>query len=362
MASVPDSAATDDQQPPIRLGFAGFWDSFDPRDNFLTRLLETRWRIELCDEPDFLIHSCIGRRRHDHRRHDCVRIFYTGENVAPDWHSTDWAFSFEYTDHPRHFRLPHWPFYIDPPRLVKPLTAAAGGPGSGDVGGALPAVAGPPEIEAFLAGRPRFCGFVVSNPLCKTRNEFFRRLSKYKRVDSGGKLFNNVGGRVPDKQAFLAECRFTIAFENESHPGYTSEKVAEPMLTGTIPIYWGDPLVGNDFDTRSFLSYHDTPPGPGLSRSAALDLLVDRVVAADRDPDLLAAMLARPWYRGNRVPRCADAAAILGQFEKIFTTPIERVSRRRGPARLLGLDRLPDAASSIGRRIKRKWRQWTSDV
>jgi alpha(1,3/1,4) fucosyltransferase len=362
MASVPDSAATDDQRPPIRLGFAGFWDSFDPRDNFLTRLLETRWRIELVDDPDFLIHSCIGRRRHDHRRHDCVRIFYTGENVAPDWHSTDWAFTFEYTDHPRHFRLPHWPFYIDPPRLVKPLAAAAGGPGSGGVGGALPAAAGPPEIEAFLAGRPRFCGFVVSNPLCKTRNEFFRRLSKYKRVDSGGKLFNNVGGRVPDKQAFLAECRFTIAFENESHPGYTSEKVAEPMLTGTIPIYWGDPLVGNDFDTRSFLSYHDTPPGPGLSRSAALDLLVDRVVAADRDPDLLAAMLARPWYRGNRVPRCADAAAILGQFEKIFTTPIERVSRRRGPARLLGLDRLPDAAASIGRRIKRKWRQWTSDV
>lgn len=347
MASDPDSTADDQQRPSIRLGFAGFWDSFDPRDNFLTRLLETRWRVELCDEPDFLIHSCIGRRRHDHRRYDCVRIFYTGENVAPDWYSTDWAFTFEYTDHPRHFRLPHWPFYIDPPRLVKPSVTAA---------------SGPPDIEAFLASRPRFCGFVVSNPLCKTRNEFFRRLSKYKRVDSGGKLFNNVGGRVPDKQAFLEECRFTIAFENESHPGYTSEKVAEPMLVSTIPIYWGDPLVGNDFDTRSFLSYHDTPPGPGVSRSAALDMLVDRVVAADRDPDLLAAMLAQPWYRSNRVPQCADAAVILGQFEKIFTTPIDRVSRRRGPARLLGLDRLPDAAGSIGRRIKRKWRQWTSNV
>ncbi len=343
MASVSDSLDNDGSRPSIRLGFAGFWDSFDPRDNFLTRLLETRWRIELSDEPDYLIHSCIGRGRHDHRRYDCVRIFYTGENVAPDWHSTDWAFTFEYTDHPRHFRLPHWPFYIDPPLLVK---EAGGGP----------------DIEAFLAGRPRFCGFVVSNPLCNTRNEFFRRLSKYKRVDSGGKLFNNVGGRVPDKQAFLAECRFTIAFENESHPGYTSEKVAEPMLTDTIPIYWGDPLVGNDFDTRSFLSYHDTPPGPGLSRSAALDLLVDRVVAADRDPDVLAGMLARPWYRGNRVPRCADAAAILGQFEKIFTTPIRRISRRRGLPQWLGLDRLPDAAGSIGRRIKRKWRQRTSNA
>ena len=340
----PRAAARPDSGPPIRLGFAGFWDSFDPRDNFLTRLLETRWRIELVDDPDFVIHSCIGRGRHDHRRFDCVRIFYTGENVAPDWLSTDWAFTFEYTDHPRHFRLPHWPFYIDPPRLVKGL--AAGAP--------------PPDVEAILAARPRFCGFVVSNPLCRTRNEFFRRLSKYKRVDSGGKLFNNVGGRVADKQAFLAECRFNIAFENESHPGYTSEKVAEPMLVNTIPIYWGDPLVGNDFDTRSFLSFHDTPPGPGLSASAALDLLVDRVVAADREPTIYAGMLARPWYRHDRVPHCADAAAILAQFDRIFTTPIEPVARRRGPARLLGLDRIPDAAGSLRRRLKRKWRQWTA--
>jgi hypothetical protein len=71
-------------------------------------------------------------------------------------------------------------------------------------------------------------------------------------------------------------------------------------------------------------------------------------------------MLARPWYRGDRVPRCADAEAILAQFEKIFTTPIDRVSRRRGPTRLLGLDRVPDALRSIRRRLKRKWRQWTA--
>ena len=330
-----------DQRPPIRIGFTGFWDSFDPRRNFLTRLLERRWQIEITDEPDFLIHSCIGRRRHDHRRHDCVRIFYTGENVPPDWHSTDWAFTFEYSAHPRHFRLPHWPFYIDPPRLVQQS---------------------PPDTEAILAAKTRFCGFVVSNPLCNTRNEFFRRLSHYKRVDSGGKLANNIGGRVADKQAFLGECRFTIAFENESHPGYTTEKVAEPMLVNSLPIYQGDPLIGNDFDTRSILSYHDTPPGPGLSPSAALDLLVDRVIALDRDPALLDETLARPWYHRNHVPRCVDADLILEKFTEIFTTPIDRVSRRRGPAHRLGLDRIPDAARSIRFRIKRKWRQWTSNV
>ena len=165
------------QRPPIRLGFTGFWDTFDPRDNYFTRLLSRRYAVAVCDRPDFLIHSCIGKGRHDHRRHDCVRIFYTGENVPPDWLSTDWAFTFEHDPHPRHFRLPHWPFYVDPAKLVKPA----------DV-----------DPERLLAAKTRFCGFVVSNRLCNVRNEFFRRLSRYKPVDSGGKLMNTLGHRVAE--------------------------------------------------------------------------------------------------------------------------------------------------------------------
>ncbi|MFM7244106.1 MAG: glycosyltransferase family 10 domain-containing protein [Planctomycetaceae bacterium] len=325
-------------RPAIRLGFAGFWDSFDHHDNYFTRLLARRYAVTVCDAPDYLIHSCIGRSRHDHRRFDCVRIFYTGENVPADWLSTDWAFTFEHDPHPRHFRLPHWPFYVDPQALVKP----------GDI-----------DPGRIIATKTRFCGFVVSNPLCRVRNEFFRRLSRYKPVDSGGRVMNTLGHRVADKQAFLAECRFTIAFENESHPGYTSEKIAEPMLVNSIPIYWGDPLIGRDFDTRSFLSAHDCG---SRTTSALLDELVERVVAVDRDPALLAAMLATPWLRGNRVPRCVDESAVLEQFTRIFETPVEPVARRRGVARRLGLDRVPDAVGSLRRRLRRKLHQWTSNA
>lgn len=325
-------------RPPVRLGFSGFWDSFDPRDNYFTRLLSRHYALEICDRPDFLIHSCIGKGRHDHRRHDCVRIFYTGENVPADWLSTDWAFTFEDDPHPRHFRLPHWPFYVDPQALVKPV----------DV-----------DPERILATKSRFCGFVVSNPLCRVRNEFFRRLSRYKPVDSGGKVMNTLGRRVGDKRAFLAECRFTIAFENESHPGYTTEKIVEPMVVDSIPIYWGDPLIGREFDTRSFLSAHDCG---SRATSAMLDELVERVVAVDRDPSLLASMLATPWLRGNRIPRCVDEQAVLGQFARIFSTPIRQVARRLAAVRRLGLDRVPDAVGSLRRRVRRKWRQWTSSV
>jgi hypothetical protein len=111
--------------------------------------------------------------------------------------------------------------------------------------------------------------------------------------------------------------------------------------------------VGHDFDTTSFLSAHDTP-GPRM-----LDDLVERVVALDRDAALHQEVLGRPWFRGNRVPPCADTEAILDRFTEIFTTPIEPVARRRGPARTLGLDRLPDIAASARRRIVRRYRKIT---
>ena len=324
-----------DQRPVVRIAFAGFWDDFDPRDNFFTRLLAPHYQLVQTSEPDFVIHAAIGKRRKDYRRYDCASIFYTGENRPPDWATTDWAFTFEHTNHPRHFRLPHWAFYADVAALVKP-----------------------PDYDpaAVLDRKRKFCAFVVSNPLCRTRNDFFRRLSRYKPVDSGGKVLNTLGHRVGDKFAFLADYKFTIAFENESHPGYTTEKVAEAMLVGSLPVYWGDPLVGRDFDTTSFLSAHDTP-GPRM-----LEDLVERIVAVDRDESLHEALLARPWYRGNRVPRCADLDAILDRFTEIIETPVARVARRAGPARRLGLDRLPAFAASARRRIIRRYRKVTRNA
>ena len=320
-------APTDDDRPVVRLRFVGFWDGFDPRDNFFTRLLAPRFRIDQDADPDFILYTTVGSGRRDYLAYDCTRIFFTGENVGPDWLNCDWAFTFRHDPHPRHRRLPLWVLYADAASLVKPAA---------------------PDAAAIVARKERFCAFVVSNPLCRTRNEFFHKLSRYRRVDSGGKLFNNVGGRVADKRAFLAGCRFTIAFENESFPGYTTEKVVEPMLVDSIPIYWGDPLVGRDFDTTSFLSAHDSP---------SLDDLVERVVAVDRDPDLHARLLVRPWLRGNRVPECADPDGIRERFVEILTRPVDPVARRRGLARTLRLHRLPAAAASIGHRLRRRLRK-----
>ena len=64
----------------------------------------------------------------------------------------------------------------------------------------------------------KFCSMVVSNAQVSNpiRERFFRLLSEYKQVDSGGRLWNNVGGPVADKQKFISGCKFNIAFENSA--------------------------------------------------------------------------------------------------------------------------------------------------
>ena len=39
--------------------------------------------------------------------------------------------------------------------------------------------------------------------------------------------------------------------------GYTTEKVVEPMLVNSIPIYWGNKLIGKDFNKSSMLVVED---------------------------------------------------------------------------------------------------------
>ena len=78
-------------------------------------------------------------------------------------------------------------------------------------------------------------------------------MSSKEKVDSGGKFLNNVGGPVTDKLSFIKDYKFVISFENSSYPGYTTEKILEPMLVNSIPVYWGNPLVYNDFNYRTYI-------------------------------------------------------------------------------------------------------------
>lgn len=272
-------------KPRISLGFSDFWGRFRPNDNYFVKLLSPHYDVRISDEPQYLIYSCFGKA---YRRSGAeTRIYFTGENTRPNFRECDFAFTFDHLDRPEHYRLPLYAKYGHPDELIK----------------------GPVDAERMLAAKTGFCNFVYTNPRCKTRIKFFEKLSKYKRVDSGGRLLNNIGGPVADKRAFVANYKFTIAFENASYPGYTTEKIVQPMQSGSLPIYWGNPLVHLDFNPRSFVNFFDY---------GNLDDLVDRVVEIDRDDALYCRYLREPWYHDDVVNEYVRPENVLGQFERIF--------------------------------------------
>lgn len=239
----------------IKVKFVDFYRTSNPKKDFIARTLLKYYNVEFSDQPDYLFFSTFGD---EHLKYnDCVKIFFTGECYFPDFNLCDYAIGFEYMDlGDRFFRLP---IYYPMQCAKKAKLDNVRNNFSNDL----------------LKDKKGFCSFVYSNAGADSvRDEIFDKLSEYKRVDSGGRYRNNIGGSVDDKISFQSQYKFCIAFENTSYPGYTTEKLLHAFESGSIPIYWGDPLIGKVFNTESFINSLDFP---------TIDDVVKRVIEIDND-------------------------------------------------------------------------------
>jgi hypothetical protein len=287
----------------VKIDFCDFWPGFNKTNNFFSNLLRERFDVEICDGADFLIYADPGQ--HVHRVHNCVKIHFGLEADAPDWSQCDYAFSCRYLDDPRHCRLPYYVLGVNPIKLIK----------------------GDEDWPALLATKTKFCAFVVSNNhprKTKKRIDFFHRLSQHKKVDSAGGHLNNVGFTLPpgadEKQRFLRAYKFNIAFENCAVPGYTTEKIVDPMLVRCLPIYWGDPRIGDGFNTRSFLNYADFP---------SEEALIEKIIELDRDDAKYLEYMRQPYFHNNTPNAEFNHNRILDFFDRIFSVKIRPVSAQR---------------------------------
>jgi hypothetical protein len=246
----------------------------------------------MADSPDLLVYGDFGVR---HWGFDGLKAYVTGENMKPDFDQCDLAFTpFEIAGDERAVRLPYYCQAIDDATALLNRGGVVRKPGLAE----------------------GFCSFVVSNPRSWPRNRFFKKLNRRSRVASGGSLFNNVGGRIADKSRFIADHRFNIAFENTETDGYITEKLTDPLLAGTIPIYWGAPDVLRDFNPDCFIHARDFE---------SLDDLADFVIALDADHERQLRYLSAPVFRDGRLPA--------GLTEQHVADPIMRLLKDGKPGR-----------------------------
>ena len=180
----------------------------------------------------------------------------------------------------------------------------------------------------------RFCNFIYSRSV-ELRNRFCELLSKYKPIDCLGSVMNNtdelkilerkmvVGiehrfwlkDKLRVKREVQKKYKFSIAFENQSFPGYITEKIWEAFISGTIPIYWGCPEVSNFFNPASFVNCHDY---------ASFSDVIERVQEIDNDPELYKSYINAPLILPNSKYHHYSAAKMTSRTNHLLELVVQK--------------------------------------
>lgn len=254
----------------LRIDFCDFWPTFEKTRNYFTDLLSTEYEIEISTKPDVLFFSVFGTAHESYKK--CLKIQYIGENSRPNLDAADYTIGFDFLPTERHIRWPLYNLY------------------------AFPLLADYQE-----GSREKFCCIVMSNPNGQFRNRFLAELNKRKQVDSGGRYLNNVGGPVKDKLDFVRRYRFCLAFENSYFPGYTTEKIIEAKAAGSIPIYWGNPRISEDFNPRAFINVHDF---------ACIGDCIDYILEVDNQLELWKKIQSEPLLGDGQYTKYSDKGVL----------------------------------------------------
>jgi len=116
-----------------------------------------------------------------------------------------------------------------------------------------------PKTESALAVMFMSSGINKSN-----REQFVLKLMQKIKIDSYGRWQRNKTltedkGRET-KLSIISRYKFTLAFENSICQDYVTEKIFEPLIVGSVPVYLGAPNIDEYAPApKSFINVHDFP-------------------------------------------------------------------------------------------------------
>lgn len=281
--------------------------------NFIIEKLSGKYHFVISDKPDYVVLNAASLYKCF--QYDCIRILILGENIRPDFNLFDYACGFdrmEFGD-----RYLYYPLYCDV-RYREETKLAMN-----------------KHIRAkdLLNKKDRFCNFMVSNGnnAASVRERFFYALNEYSKVDSAGTFLNNMPGHwtvprgedideIGEVNQFREKYRFSLAFENSRYQGYTTEKIIRAFSGVTVPIYWGDSSIKEQFNPKAFIDVSDF---------ATLDEAVSYIAEVNENSELWQKMLLEPaLLEGSSIPKMLEDSYFLNFFDNILNQPLEEALRR----------------------------------
>lgn len=275
----------------MKVWFASFWGKFDVYDNVFTYALSQKYDVEVTpDNPDIVISNHFVERYQNAKM-----IYFSGEPFY-DIGVNDYALTPFYIDEPNYFRFPLYLLYAY--EYYK----------CGYINSYDEILYKKSYIDrSVLDDKSAFCSYVArgaGHPECR-RTPFFEKLNEYKFVASMGDHLRNtepIPGESGTIMGSINKCeilkyfKFNMAFENSMEYngkiGYATEKIYEPMIALSIPIYWGNPEVHKDFNTKSFINWNDY---------GSDEKVIERIIEIDNDDDLYMDYMKENYFANNEL-------------------------------------------------------------
>ena len=155
-------------------------------------------------------------------------------------------------------------------------------------------------MKAYWFIPEKFCCMIVSNGNVASRNKILQLVNQYKRVDSAGKYMNNMADIMEldchytseEFIKFIAQYKFMICFENTIEGTYITEKIINPFLARTIPIYFGTSYCNQVFNKEAFLYLED-------ESEKSYQALLEKIKELDYDDTKYLHMVNQPVFNAN---------------------------------------------------------------
>lgn len=234
----------------IKISIVNFWDGAFSNDFLAYYLrLATENKFEIINnhhDADIVFSSVFGNIKTNPEK----TIFYTGENIRPDFQKCKYSLSFD-LDHwdQRNFYLPLWYSKIAWPgfEFVRKVEKSTHGNEKPVAISTLTSRRNTTEIH-----KSKFCAFFAGNPEVNRIN-LLRKITTYKNVDGFGYMFGKPF--FDSKNELLKEYKFCLCPENDFYPGYVTEKLFDAYIGGSIPIYFGGLPEDGLINKRAFVNF-----------------------------------------------------------------------------------------------------------
>jgi len=295
----------------LKINFVDFWPDFNLDDNFFLNILQKYYDIEICEQPDLLFYSNFGFK---HLNFTCKKIFYTGEYIEPNYNYCDYSFSFDENSE-KNFHLPHFVEYdhffnFKSQHFDKHI------------------------IHYRSSKKSNFCNFIASNEKANERIQFVKKLMKYRKVDCLGPVLYNMDekkkiGKIQngqyidwrkEKLEIIKNYKFTVAFENMRAKNYVTEKIYQPLVVGSIPIYWGAPNIDEYFNPKCFIN---------ISKFKTFEEAIEEIIRIDNDRNLYNQFFSEPAILPNSKIFDITEELIVAKIKNLINEPTIPVSKKK---------------------------------